>query len=111
VHEKIAEHTLQIRQHIVVPVADNGDALRRKPLRSAAVGLLPLFRMLTTVHFDSETESRTVEIDGVGAMLFSEREAMELIAAKRMPQARLCISHVGAERSRASGHIFRAGKA
>src|SRR5690242_1459322 len=111
--EKIAEHALQIREHVVVPVAHNDHALLSKPSRSAIVGLLAIFRMLAAVDFDREMEPRAIEIDGVGSarMLLPEGKAIELIAAKRMPQASFRTCHVGAERSRPSGHGFCAGKA
>jgi hypothetical protein len=39
--------------------------------------------MLSTVHFDRQTETRAIKVDGVRAdrMLLSKRKAVELIAA------------------------------
>jgi hypothetical protein len=113
VRQKIAEHALQIRQHVVVPVAHNGHAFLSEPSRSLIVGLLALFRMLAAIHFDRETKPRAIEIDGVGSdwVLLPEGKAIELIATKRVPQASFRISHIRAERSRSSGHGFCAGKA
>ena len=111
--EKIAEHALQIRQHLVVPVADNRDALLGKPLRSTLVGLLALFGVLSAVHFDDEPKMRAIEIDGVWSqwMLPSERKAVELIASQRTPQSLFRVGHIAAEISRACGDFFCAGKA
>jgi hypothetical protein len=80
--EKIAEHAVQVRQHLVVPVTNNGDALLRKPLRPVIIGLLLLLGMLSTVHFDRQT-TRAIKVDDVPAdrILFSKRKAVELIAA------------------------------
>ena len=110
---QVAEYAVQIRQHVVVPVADDGDALFSEPLRSAIVSLLALLGMLPTIHLNGEMQARTVEVDGVRAdrVLLSERKAVELITKQRAPEARLCIGHVDAKGARAGGHIFRAGKA
>ncbi len=85
--EKIAQHALQIRQHVVVPVAHDCDALLCQPLRSTVVSLLALFGMLPTVHFDRKAETRAVEVDRVGAdrMLLPKGEAVELVATQCAP--------------------------
>src|SRR5579859_6000164 len=99
--EQIAQHAFQIRQHLVVPVTNNRDALLRKPLLAAIIGLLPLLGVLSAVDFDRQMETGAVKVDGVGAdrMLLSKRKAAELIAAQCVPQSKLCIGHIDAERS------------
>jgi hypothetical protein len=112
VRKKIAEHALQIRQHVIIPVTHDGDAPLGKPLRSPIVGAFA-FSMLSAVDFDSEAEARAIEIDGVWSygMLLPERETIELVAPQRAPQPQFRVGHVGAEGPCSCGHIFRAGKA
>jgi hypothetical protein len=85
--DKVAQHALQIRQHIVVPISNNRDAFLSEPLCAAIVGLPALLRVLPTIHFDSKTKARAVEVDGVRAdrMLLSKGRAGELVAAQRAP--------------------------
>jgi len=85
--EKVAEHPIQIRQHVVVPVANYRDAFLRKPSRPTIIGIFALLCVLSAIHLDRETEARAIEVDGIWTdrMLFSEREAIELIAAQCPP--------------------------
>jgi hypothetical protein len=85
--EKIAEHSLQVRQDIIVPIANDHDALIRKPGRAAIVGLLHLFGVLPAVDFDHQSEARAIEVDGERSdrMLPSKMKTIELIATKRTP--------------------------
>ena len=87
VGEKIAEHTGQIRQHIVVPVPNDSHAFLGEPARTAVVSLLLLLGMLSTVDFNGEPQARAVEIkcERPDRMLPSEMKTIELIAAKRAP--------------------------
>ena len=75
VREQVAEHALKIRKDIIVPVADNSDALLGKPLRSAIVGFLCLFGVLRAVHFDGQSKRCAIKIDDErpDRMLLSER--------------------------------------
>jgi hypothetical protein len=63
VREQVAKHPFQVRQNIVVPVADDSHTLLGEPLRSTIVGLLTLFGMLSAVHFDGQAETRTIKIN------------------------------------------------
>jgi hypothetical protein len=111
--KKIAEDALQVRQDIIVPVANDHNALLSKPSRAAIVGLLHLFRVLPAVDLHRQAEARAIEVDGEGPdrMLPPEMKPVELIAAKRAPQPRFSVGHVAAEISRPCGDGSHAGKA
>ncbi len=111
--DKVAQHAFQIRQYVVVPIPNDSDAFFREPLRAAVIGLLAFLRVLSAIHFNGETNTRAVKVDGVGTdrMLLAEREAVELIAPQCVPQPEFGIGHVCAEGSCASGHVFCTGKA
>jgi hypothetical protein len=111
--QKIAENALQVRQNIIVPVANDHDAFIRKPMRAAIVGLLHLFGVLPAVDLDRQAEARAIEVDGEWSdrMLPSEMKTIELIAAKHTPQPGFSVGHVAAEISCSCGNGSCAGKA
>lgn len=111
--KKIAEDALQVRQDIIVPIANDHDALFRKPGRATIVGLLHLFGVLPAVDLDRQAEAWAREVDGKWSnrMLPPEMKTVELIAAKRSPQSGFSVCHVAAEISRPCSDSFRAGKA
>jgi hypothetical protein len=87
VGEKLAEHSGQIRQDVVVPVPNDSHALLCEPMRPAVVSLPLLLGMLSTVDFNGEPQARAIEIkcERTDGMLPSEVKAIELIATKRLP--------------------------
>ena len=87
VGDKIAEHSRQIRQDVVVPVPNDSHALLGEPMRAAVVSLLLLLGMLSTIDFNGEPQARAIEIkcERTDGMLPSEMKAIELIATKRLP--------------------------
>ena len=111
--EKIAEDALQVRQDIIVPVANDHDAFLAKPGRAAIVGLLHLFGVLPAIDFDCQAEARAIEVNGEGSngMLPPEMKTVDLIAAKRSPQSGFSVGHVAAEISCPCGDSSCAGKA
>ena len=111
--EKIAEDALQVRQDIIVRIANDHNAFIRKPSRSAIVGLLHLFGVLPAIDFDRQAEARAIEVNGEGSnrMLPPEMKTVELIAAKRSPQPGFSVGHVAAEISRPCSDSSCAGKA
>ena len=111
--EKIAENALQVRQDVIVPIANDYDAFICKPTRAAIVGLLHLLGVLPAVHFDRQAEAGAIEINGEWSyrMLPPEMKTIELIAAKRTPQSSFSVGHIAAEISRACGDGSCAGKA
>ena len=111
--EKIAEDALQVRQDIIVPIANDHDAFVCKPTRAAIVGLLHLLGVLPAVHFDRQAEAGAIEINGEWSyrMLPPEMKTIELIAAKCTPQSSFSVGHVAAEISRPRGDGSCTGKA
>ena len=85
--EKIAKHARQVREHIVVPIANDHHAFLGEPARTAVISLLPLFGMVPTVDLNRETEARTIEIkrEWSDRVLPSEMKTVELIVVKRTP--------------------------
>jgi hypothetical protein len=87
VRQQVAEHALEIGKDIIVPVADNSNALFGQPLRPAIIGFFRLFGVLSAIHFDGEAERCTIKVDYERSnwMLFSKRKAIELSATQRTP--------------------------
>ncbi len=85
--EKIAKHTLQVQQNIIVPIANDHHAFFGEPARTAVISLLLLFGILSTVDLNREVEARTIEVERKWSdrVLPSEMKTVELIAAKRTP--------------------------
>jgi hypothetical protein len=85
--QKITEHAGQIRQDVIVPVANDCHAFLSQPARAAIVSLFLLFGMLSAVDFNGEPQARAIEIKckWPDRMLPSEMKTVELIAAKCTP--------------------------
>jgi hypothetical protein len=111
--EKIAEDAFQVRQNIVIPIANDHNAFLTEPVRAAIVGQLRLFGVLPAVDFDRQAEARAIEVDRERSdwMLPPELKTIELITAKRTPQSRFSVGHVAAENSGPGGESSCAEKA
>jgi hypothetical protein len=81
------KHALGIRQHIIVPEADDGIAVRLEPIGACFIVL----RVLSAIDLDDEFRRRAEEIDDIGAerMLATEAVAFELLSAQTGPQPEL----------------------
>jgi len=111
--DKIAEHAVQVGQNLIVPIADDGDAILSTPGCSTIVRLFAQLRVLAAVDFDCKAQLRAIEVDGIwpNRMLPPETQSIELIATKGMPKTSFRICHVCAEIPSALSHAFCAGKA
>jgi hypothetical protein len=87
VREKIAKHTWQVGQDVVVPVPNDHHAFPGEPTGAAIVSLLPLFGMLSTIDLDRDAEARTTEVERKRSdrVWPSEMKTIELIAANDAP--------------------------
>ena len=63
--KEVAEHSVEIRQNIIVPVANDGDTLLGKPGCSTIVRLLAQLRVLAAIDFNDKAQLRAIEIDGI----------------------------------------------
>jgi 2-methylisocitrate lyase-like PEP mutase family enzyme len=85
--EEVAEHALQVRQNIVVPIANDHDTSFGKPACTTVVRLLHLFGVLSAIDFDRQAEARAIEVkrEWADRMLLPEVKAFELITTQRVP--------------------------
>ena len=60
----VLKHPVDVRQHIIVPVAQNAIALGLQKFRACGFSISSL-GMLTTVHFNDKTRGMTCEIGDV----------------------------------------------
>ena len=85
------ENTLQVFQHLIVPITQHPVAAFFQPFGSPVV-VAPLIRVLAAINFDDKSRVRAKEIDDVGPNRRrpAETKAADLLAAQSMPQ--LCLS-------------------
>ena len=85
--EKILQNALQIRENIVVPIADNHDALFRKPACPSFIGTDPPFGVLSAVNFNRKPEAHAIKVERIrpDRMLSSELMTIELAPTQRTP--------------------------
>lgn len=86
-------HSIQRKQHIVIPKAQHDPAFRLKPPRPCLIeGCL----MLRSVQLNNHLSFNATKVCDVrcNRMLPSELEALELIPTRTAPKCTLCLGHV-----------------
>jgi hypothetical protein len=87
---------IEIRQNVIVPEAQNGEAFTAEPVVAGGIGSLS--RMLTTVNFDHNSLLEGQEVRDIAAErnLPPELGAGESPVAKQVPELALGIGHATA---------------
>jgi len=105
------QHAVGVRQHVVVPEAEDAPAMALDRFRARGVAF---GTVLAAVQFDREARRAGCEIGGIEADLALEDEflAVEAPPAQARPQPRLGVRAVGAQAARdgseaALGHAAR----
>ena len=95
--EELREHTLGIRQHVVVPEADHAPALRSEIVVSLPVALR--FCMLPAIDLDDDLSVDAGEVRNIwrDRMLATETPSAELVVAQACPQSTFGIRHVASK--------------
>ena len=83
------QHPIGIRQHVIVPEADDAIPARLEPIGAR----LTFFGMLSAIDLDDEFRLGAKEIDDIGSerMLAAEAETFELFSPQARPQPDLSI--------------------
>ncbi len=78
---------MQVAQNIVIPITNYRNVLLGEPACSTFVRLFAVFCVLSTVDFDCEPQTWTIEVqrERTDRMLPSEMKAIQLITTQRMP--------------------------
>jgi hypothetical protein len=95
----VFQDACEISQHIVIPVAQDDDAVFVEPLRTVRVcGLSTQRVVLTSVNLDREFYGWAVEVEDVttDCMLTPELQIVDLPAAQCFPKFGLSIRHISA---------------
>ena len=79
-------HAVGVRQHIIVPEADDAESLLLRPPCASLVGF-NLSRMLAAIDFDDQPSLETQKVDDIGSKrdLVAKTRPIDLLASQSRP--------------------------
>ena len=77
---KLFQHVVQLRHHLIIPKAQHAIAARFQKTCSGLISRAG-FRVLSTVEFDNQAQSRATEIDNIR----TDRMLTPELSAKHLP--------------------------
>lgn len=100
------QHAVEVTQHLVVPEAEHGVAMRFDQLRSGDIGGVAVMLAAVELHHQSRGAAGEVRDVGADRVLEDELPAVQLPVAQCVPQALLRVGAVAAELARDGGQSF-----